>query len=473
MEKIRSELSKAVMNMKTYYQHILAAVLVIAAVLIVYGRDLEILMNEALQSEAFSHILLIPFFAGYLFYLKKDMVKASLALKRNQKKTKAQHVDAVIGIALCLIAFLVYWYGSYTFYPLEYHLISLPIFVLGITLILFNLKVLTILIFPILFLLFLTPPPTEFMYSIGGFLANFNTQASYTLLKTAGLPVELISTYGSPTLILTTSAGEPARFAIDLACSGIYSMIAFAMFAAFLALITSTSILKKIGLFALGFLLLQILNIFRITIIISIAYWFGEQIAMLIFHSITGLLLIFFGMLLTLFVAEKFLKIQILPGRQAQTTCSKCKGKLQNLQDFCTNCGRFLSNRHPKISQKFWIKLVLLPLCCSLVVLSIQAPTFAIAKGPIEVTSGWESATEIFPSKLECQDINYTLIGFTRYADFENIANQDAALAYTYFPDNRSKAVVYALVNVASSISNLHSWEVCLITWQTSHGQFP
>ena len=242
MEKAKHVLNKTAANIKTHYQHILSAAFIMLLVLIVYGRDLEILMNEALQSEALSHVLLIPFFAGILLYLKKDMLKASLALEKLQKKTKTQYLDEVIGTALCLIAFLLYWYGSHTFYPLEYHILSIPIFIMGITLILFNLKALTVLISPILFLLFLIPPPTKYMYEIGGVLGNFNTQASYTLLKTLGLPVTLTSSYGSPTIALTTSTGQPLSFAIDLACSGIYTFIAFAMFAAFLALVASAPV---------------------------------------------------------------------------------------------------------------------------------------------------------------------------------------------------------------------------------------
>jgi len=470
MEKVRHVLNKAVVNIKTYYQHILSAALIMLLVLIVYGRDLEILLNEALQSEALSHVLLIPFFAGFLLYLKKDMVKASLALEKLRKKTKTQYLDEVIGIALCLIAFLLYWYGSHTFYPLEYHLLSIPIFIMGITLILFNLKALITLIFPILFLLFLTPPPTEFMYTIGGTMANFNTQASYTLLKTLGLPVTLTSSYGPPTIALTTSAGQSLSFSIDLPCSGIYTFIAFAMFAAFLALIASAPVSKKAGVFILGFFIFEILNIVRITTIVSVGYWFGEEVAMFIFHTVAGLLLIFIGMLLILFVAEKILKIQVLPTPQEQSPCPKCKTSLKNFESFCLNCGKFLSSLPGKISQRFWVKLFLLLLGCSAVTLSIHAPTFVIAQGAIEVTSSssWENATNVFP-----QIPNYQLKFLYRDTNYEKIARQDASLIYAYFPANKSSATVYVDLGVANSISNLHSWEVCLVAWQTAQGHYP
>ena len=458
-------LNKVAANIKSYYQLILSAILIAVSVLIVYGSDLEILVNEALQSEALSHVLLIPFFAGFLFYLKRNIVKASLALEKNQKKTRVQYIDEVIGVALCLIAFLLYWYGSYTFYPLEYHLLSLPIFIMGITLILFNLKVLIALIFPILFLLFLTPPPTEFMYVVGGVLANVNTQASYTLAKIFGLPVTLSLSYGPPTIMLTTSVGEPTSFTIDLPCSGIYTLIAFVMFATFLAFVVLAPVSKKLTIFIIGFFVFEILNIFRITTIVSVAYWLGEEIAMNIFHTAAGLILIFAGMMFTLLASEKFLKIQIFPATKEQSPCPKCK---TNQDIFCLNCGKFFNPLKKKISQKFWTKLLLLLLGCSIVSLSINAPTFAIAQGPIEVTSSWENATNVFP-----QISDYQLKFLYRDINYERIARQDASLTYAYFPTNFSNPLVYVLVGVASSISNLHSWEVCLVTWQTGQGQYP
>lgn len=470
MKQVGHMLSKATANIKTYYQYILSAALIILLVLIVYRQDLEILANEALQGEALSHVLLIPFFVGFLLYLKKDMVKASLILEKLRKKTRTKYFDEFIGIAFCLIAFLLYWYGSHTFYALEYHLLSIPIFVMGVTLILFNLKTLMILIFPILFLLFLVPPPTEFMYTIGGTMANFNTQASYTLLRTFGLPVALTSSYGPPTIELTASTGQPLSFTIDLPCSGIYTFIAFAMFASFLALVASAPVLKKVWVFVSGFFMFEILNIIRITTIVSVGYWFGEEIAMFIFHTVAGLLLIFIGMLLLLFVADKILKIQVIPTSQPQSSCPECKTSLENFRNFCSNCGNFLNPFHAKISQKFWAKLLLLLIGCYIITLSIQAPTFAIAQESINTKSGWEKTTNIFPNITNSdRDENYTLRFLYRDTNYERIAHQDASLMYYY----NSSPVVYVDLGVASSKSNLHSWEVCLVAWQTAHGRHP
>jgi exosortase len=470
-KKATSVLVKAAASARTHYQYILSIVLAVALVLLVYGNDLSVLANEALQNEALSHILLIPLFAGLLFYLKRDTVKASMNLEKYRRKDKTRYLDEAIGLALCIISFLTYWYGSYTFYPLEYHLLSLPIFVAGITLILLNLKALTALILPILFLAFLVPLPADFMYTAGGALANVNTQASYALLKALGVPVALSTDYGAPTLVLTTSAGQPASFTVDLPCSGIYSLIAFTMFATFLVLVALAPILKKAILFALGFIVFMILNIIRITTIVSIAHWFGQDIAMFLFHNIAGLVLTFAGMLLVLAVAERFLKIQILPKRRETPPCPEC-GKDPRMPSFCLNCGSFLKPLHTKISPRFWTKMLLLFLGCSLVVFSINAPTFAVAQGLIEVTSNPTkgTATNVLPNATAYRQPPIFLYRDTAY---EKLAGQDASLTYAYFPLNRSHPVVYVTIGVSSSISNLHNWEVCLISWQTAQGKSP
>jgi exosortase len=472
MEKLRHQTREALTKVRANYPHVLAFSLMFLLIFVVYWRDLEILVNEALYSEALSHILLIPFFVGFLFYQKRDMFKASLALDKLQKQSKVKYVDELVGLSLCLTAFLLYWYGSYTFYPLEYHLLSLPIFVLGVMLFLFNLRTLKVLVFPILFLLFLIPLPSDVMYTLGGALANLNTQIAYTLLKFFGLPVTLSTSYGAPTIELATSA-EPIPFTIDLPCSGIYTFIAFVMFAAFLAFIISTSVSKKVTIFILGFFIFEILNILRITTIVSVAHILGKEIAMSIFHTVAGILLTFIGMLFTLFLSEKFLKIKFLSKTTETRPCPKCKTTQRTFQNFCLNCGRFFNPLKRKPSQIFWAKLIILLLGCSIIALSINAPTFAITQGTIEVTSTWENATNILPNEVHITP-TYTLhYMFPPDVEYAQIAKQDVALTYLYLPENASNLPVYVLVNVANSISNLHSWEVCLISWQTAHGQYP
>jgi exosortase len=480
-----SALNRVYRALKTYYGHVLAGVFIIGLILIVYGHDLQILFNEAVQNEALSHILLIPILAGILAYMKKDTVKASLALWK-QARSIADYTDELVGLILCLVAFLVYWYGSFTFYALEYHLLSLPIFMLGMILVLFNLKTMIALVYPTLFLIFLVPPPSNFLYNLGGTLAGISTHTSFTLLKAMNLPVTLSTALGPPTILLS---GVP--YEVDLACSGIYSLMAFAAFAVFLALVASASVPRKAVLAVIGFLTFVGLNILRITTIISIANVLGQDIAMNVFHTVEGYVLIFIGMILTLIIAERLLKMRFFPAQREQPSCPHCR---TSIGAFCESCGKFFNKPLKQVSQRFWTKLFLLIIGCSVVTLSMNAPTFAIAQGPSGMTSmaGLENATSVFP-----QVANYTLQFWYRDTIYEQETGQDGSFFYRYLPTADSSATstndsessqpdssipaptsgsaapVYVDVGISGSISNLHNWESCLISWQVSQGRSP
>lgn len=458
------ELKNAIIQLRGNYIAVLSAFMIVLTIIVVYREDLTIVVNEALYSEAVSHVILVPFIISYLLYRKREMIKVSTALKKAQEATRVLALENLVGVAICLSALLLYWYGSYTFYALEYHLISLPIFVLGITLILFNTKMLKVLMFPILFLLFLIPPPAEIIYTAGTFLAYFNTQASYTLLRAFGLPVTLSFSYASPFIELNSASGS-IPYNIDVACSGVYSLIAFVMFATFLVYLVRGSVWKKASLFVLGFLILQILNIVRISSIVFIGYSLGREIAMTFFHVFSGWVLIFGGMLLLLMIGEKLLHIQIFKASETEY-CPKCKSNLINYQSFCSNCGRFLRKTSTIASRRFLIKSTVLLLGFSLVTFGIQAPVFAFAQGSAVTNENWQTSTNILPEVS-----GYQLRFLHRDTYYEKIARQDAALFYAYLPENSSKFTIFVNLGVASSKSNLHSWETCFVSWRLSHGK--
>jgi hypothetical protein len=203
--------------------------------------------------------------------------------------------------------------------------------------------------------------------------------------------------------------------------------------------------------------------------IVAVGYSFGEGTAIFL-HSFAGLVLIFSGMLLILVFSDKVLKIRMVTKPEEQTPCTKCKRKPRVLIDFCQNCGRFIGKSSRLISKTLFVKLFLLLIGCSIVVLSISAPTFATVKDSIELESSGtpDDSTSVFP---EVPD--YALEFFYRDTEYEKIAAQDTSLMYGYLPDDTSKPVVYAAVGVSSSISTLHNWEVCFVTFQTVKDQAP
>jgi len=445
---------------------------ILFANLVIYHQDLTILGNEAIRSELMNYMLAIPFLLTYLLYRKRKMLRAVASFETSTTKRKTTFPNEVfIGALLCLNAFLLYWHGSYTFNPLEYHMASLPVFTAGLTLIMFNTKTLKVLAFPITFLLFLTPPPLEVVYATGATLSTISSEAAYSFLKAVGLPVSLENQYGNPVIILQKPEAFPLIFAIDIACSGMYSLIGFTIFAVFAAYIARGAPWKKTTVFLAGIPLIYSLNITRIIVTVLMGNQYGMEIAIQAFHLLGGGVLILTGTIILLTLSEKIFKIQLYATKPKITPCNHCNQNAENKKHFCTVCGNFLNPMKIELSKRDLTKIFILTISAILII-NLQAPVFALTEGPAEVItqspSREQATTQILP------DIpGYTLQFTYRDKEFEQTAKQDASLTYTYAPIDRSQPTIWIILEIAKSRSSLHPWEVCLITYPQTHGYQP
>jgi len=446
------------------------AIAILGAIIAIYFQDLAIVANEAIRSELMSHIIAIPFLLTYLLYRKRKMLRATISFETTIPVRKPTYTHEIIGALLCLAAFLLYWHGSYTFTPLEYHMISLPIFTAGLILIIFNTKTLKVLAFPIAFLLFLTPPPLETIYLAGATLSTISSEASYHMLKAIGLPVSLTDQYGTPVIILQKPGALPLTFAIDIACTGIYSLIGFAIFVVFVAYIARGAAWKKAAVFLAGFPLIYALNITRIITIVLIGNQYGMEAAMQTFHLVGGWALIFLGTLILLTLSEKIFKIQLFTTNPKTTPCNHCNQNPAIKQHFCAACGKPLNPMSIRLSKRDLTKIFILIISAILIV-NLQVSVFALTEGPTEViaqTLGGEQTTQILP-EIE----GYATKFIYRDEEFEEIAKQDAALIYAYLPTDEKKTLIWVTIEIAKTQSSLHRWEVCLITWREKKGYPP
>jgi exosortase len=438
--------------------------IIVVAALMIFHQDLALIANDALQTEFMSHILAIPFLFGYLIYRKRKMLRVVIPLENRDEPKETRHFPTIAGILLLATAILLYWYGSYTFTPLEYHMFALPIFTAGMTLILFNLQTLRQLAFPIAFLIFMMPPPSQIFYALGSTLSVVSSEASQILVNLLGIPATLTNEYGNPVIQVTRPGGATLSFSVDIACSGIYSLIGFLVFAVFIAYIIRDRPWKKLALFLIGFLLIYMLNITRITTILMIGYNYGEQIALQLFHLLGGWVLIFIGTLILLIFAEKILHAQIF---SAPTKCTECNQNPQASQESCLTCGRIM-RPHSISFQKTDILKIVAMIATVILLVSIQTPVFALTEGPAQITiqtpAGEQGNTELLP-KIQ----GYTPAFMYRDKSFENISRQDASLVYAYIPTDTNKESIWVAVEIGSATSMLHRWEVCLISWRISH----
>ena len=464
-------------------------ILPIAAVTIaLFFQDLMLVFTDAIQSDTTSHILAVPILFAYLLYRKRKMLRAVIPLENQNQPKNTKYLSPIIGLLLCTTAVLLYWHGSYTFTPLEYHLIALPIFLAGLILAVFNPQTLRQLAFPIAFLFFLTPPPSEILYYVGAALQILSAESSTAIANLFGASSTLSTATGSPTITLTRPDASKLTFTVDIACSGIYSLIGFLIFIIFVAYITRDKLWKKTALFLIGLPLVYSLNILRITIMILMGYYYGEDTALQAFHLLGGWVLIFLGTLLLLIIAEKAFKTQIF----APTTekCQQCnQPNPQPSQNTCTTCGRILKPQNIKLTKIDISKLSAI-IIAVILLLSIQAPVFALNANTIQTTDDRPWIVTNTPSGPQLRELlpdentsdyirsaNYSLSFEYRDTAFEALAKQDMSLIYTYTPmntsdstSNRTEYFVWATVEIGTATSSLHRWETCLITWPLAHG---
>jgi len=248
--------------------------------LVAYFQDFVQVFILSLSNEEAQYILLVPFVVAYFFYRKRH----SFLFQRENSKS-----HDLTGISLCLLALLIYVLGSYSFYTLQLHLFSLPFFFAGVTMLIFGAKVVRLLIFPIALLTFLSPFPLFFMDAFGGGLMSSDGAIAAFLLKPF-MPLEI--TY-QPVVILSTvtTAGEPIKFSLTAACSGIYSLTAFLFCTVIFGYIASGSILKKVLYGVLAVVVAYLLNVLRIVVTVLLGRFFGLGLAVEFFHTVGGTVL--------------------------------------------------------------------------------------------------------------------------------------------------------------------------------------
>jgi len=454
---------------------ILKAITVFAAIFAVYHQDLQLIFFDALQNEATNQALLVLPIFGFLIYRKRKMLRATIPLKETDQHASIlemmRRLSTLIGILLSSASIIFYWYGSYTFMPLEYHILTMPIFTAGLVLVLFNLETLRQLIFPIAFLFFLTPIPEELLFKLSSVLSTSSSSASSAVANLLGAN-SVVSTSGiNPTIIVTRPDNSILGFSLDTACSGVYPLIAFVMFVFFMAYIIRDKPWKKAVIFLIGIPLMYLLNVLRITIVLLFGYHYGEQLALQTFHLFGGLALTIIGTVLLLTVAEGVFKIQMFSRGPTAQKCNECQAPSNRQESFCHNCGRLL--QYPKIGlRRIDIAKIFAVLTTVSFLILIQAPVYAVTQGPakliIQTPTGEQGNTQILP-----QIEGYNLSFIFRDRDFENRSHQDASLIYQYNPQDTTKENVWAGIEVAQTRSSLHRWEVCEIIWPATHGYEP
>ena len=246
--------------------------------------------------------------------------------------------------------------------------------------------------------------------------------------------------------------------------------MAFLIFSILLVYIIRDKPWKKIAIVLSGITLIYILNVVRITSMLVIGYNFGADLGLQLFHLLGGWVLIFLGTVLLLIMSEKLFKTKIFGDNQPK--CIDCTTQTKTNQNVCFKCGRILKPKDTTVQKNDLLK-VAITIAIVAMLLSIQVPVFALTQTPantiINTPTGTQTGSiEIFPIPS-----NYTLQFLYRDTAFEELAQQDMALEYLYYPDNASLKPIYVSLEIASTRAPLHRWETCLISFPLSRGWSP
>jgi len=433
----------------------------------IYWQDLDLVFREAFVNDFMNYTLIIPVVFGYIVYRKRHMLKAVTPRTDDEQEEHVWTSHIITGTWLLAISFLIYLLGSQTSYALEYHLLSMPLFAAGGIALVFNLQTLRTLLFPVGLLFFIQPYFVQLVNPFWSDLSWISSTTAYNILAAVNIPARFTTVLEVPTIEITTTSGEILPFTVGVASSGLNSMVGFTVFSIIVIYILREPVWKRITLMLLGYPLLLLLNTLRITIILSLAAEWSTAAAE-IFHTTGGVVLIFIGTMLLLFIGEKVWKVKIYSAKP-EATCVHCDESLKKGRSFCAGCGKILKSVPHLVNKQFLLKMSLLILAVSLFLL-IQTPPIVLAKSPTQLdltTISPEESKQLLPT-IPGWNLEYLY----RDSRVERILKQDASIAFAYIAPEASANGSYTYIFVGVQIATgRHTWESSLITWPAKYGR--
>ncbi len=236
----------------------------------------------------YSHAyFILPVSMGLVWLRRKDLKKWM-----NQQAENGTHGLFIFIAGLCLFVF-----G----WRMDYVCIStfslIPV-IAGLVLFLYGREVLKTVLFPILYLIFLVPPPAAIIDGLTNPMQYGVSVVSEHILALFHYPVARDG--------LLLSMGENDLF-VSQPCSGFRSLITFFALGIVYIHLNKGTLLKKSILFLSVIPCALLGNLIRIITLCLITYYAGEEAAMGFFHNFSGLL-IFFIMILCFLLIETLLE---------------------------------------------------------------------------------------------------------------------------------------------------------------------
>jgi len=275
---------------------------VTAAVAVGYYYSLATLIRGLALDTPLAYLGLVPFIALALIVVR------GLA-PRSEPEIHDRHVDYIVGTPLLLLALAVVLilpiHESTFFWLWRLDLLSLPFFVAGAVCIVFGLRALWRLRFPVAFLFLAWPLP--FSTVLTGVLDGFTTMTTRSLtLITQLVPIAQPAAGYDGSVFAVNHDGQSFVVAVASACSGVNGVVGFLLIGlAFGFLVHGSLIPKSIWLVG-GMLLVWVLNVARILLVFAVGRQWGEAVAIDWIHPVVGLVFFNLGVLAMLLAMPLF-----------------------------------------------------------------------------------------------------------------------------------------------------------------------
>lgn len=450
---------------------------ILSAAGVIYGSDLSVVFSKALTFTAgniTNYVLVIPLLVLFVLHRKRKVLLA--VASSGGRDGGSLRIDDVLGAALAAIAVIIYIIGSTTLYSMEYHLISMPLFLAGATMLLFNIATFRHSIICFVLLAYLQPPPAELLAELAADMSWSSAVIVQYVLGAVGLPISLDSSFGAPALVMQDASGAKIPFYVGEPSSGTYSIVGLSVFSIFVAYILRGKIWKRALILVVGFPVFFLLNALRIAAIISIWYTSGE-VAAESFHVVSGAVMSAVGTLVLLFFADLVLHLGMRGPNRKESRCPSCEKSLAAGESLCLLCGRLLKRQPARIGSKTISRMVLLGIISGLVVTAQVAAIYntnqqenasrTLYNLNINTIEGPETTSYFFPA-IAGWDLSYSF----RDLKVQKILNQDATLAYRYTSNATTATGGKPAVNVGLQIARtVHTWEGSLLIYPSKFGR--
>lgn len=266
---------------------------------------LRILYSQRWGALSYTHAyFILPVSLGLVFWKRKELSEAFAGTKKR---------FGLSSLIILVFGTLMYLFGWWQDYMVISTFALIP-FLYGFVGFIYGKKVQRLILFPILYLLLLVPPP-------------------FALLDRVTLPLRYISAFGVEKVfrlfnfpIEREGLGYVIRgqqMMIDEACSGFRSLVTMFSLGLVYVYVSKLTLIKKVIL-VLSIIPLAIMgNILRVIIVSLIGVYFGQEAASGFMHS-------FSGVIVFLFIVLGFVGIEALWGRKN----GKEKGKGEEFEWF-------------------------------------------------------------------------------------------------------------------------------------------